>query len=96
MSDEQEPEGPRCPRCQGQMALIRIWPKSQRLPEYRSYQCVDCKQTETYEHKERAHPDMPLRRRVTFQTSRPQPPPIPQKRIKPGQSVSQTFHGAPL
>jgi hypothetical protein len=47
------------------MALIRIWPKSPGFPEYRSYQCVDCKQTETYEHKDRALPGMPLRRRAS-------------------------------
>jgi transposase-like protein len=65
MSDEDAPEMPRCPRCQGPMALVRIWPKSSAFPEYRSYQCVDCKQVETYEHKERARPGTPLRRRIS-------------------------------
>jgi hypothetical protein len=55
MSDEDKPEAPCCPRCQGPMALIRTWPKSSGFPEFRSYQCFDCGEAVTVEHEQASH-----------------------------------------
>ena len=49
MLNENEMEEPCCPRCQGPMALIRIWPKSFGFPDYGSYRCIVCNHVETYE-----------------------------------------------
>jgi hypothetical protein len=45
------------------MALIQLWPKSFGFPDYGSYRCIVCNHVETYEHKERALPSIPSRRR---------------------------------
>jgi hypothetical protein len=50
MSDEDAPETPCCPRCQGPMTLIRTWPASFGFPECRSYRCIVCGRVETFEH----------------------------------------------
>jgi hypothetical protein len=51
-NEEDEPVTPCCPRCQGPMALARIWPKTYGLPELRSYRCIVCEDVTTVEHEE--------------------------------------------
>jgi hypothetical protein len=49
MSEEDEPDEPRCPRRQGPTALIRTFPKIGGFPELRSYRCIVCEEVVTGE-----------------------------------------------
>jgi hypothetical protein len=48
---DNEPDTPCCPRCQGRMKLVRIFPKTYGLPELRSYRCIVCEDVVTLEHE---------------------------------------------
>jgi hypothetical protein len=40
MSDQDEPDDPRCPKYESSMTLVRTFPKMGGFPELRSYRCI--------------------------------------------------------
>jgi hypothetical protein len=49
MANENEPDEPRCPHCQGATVLVRTFPKIGGFPELRSYRRTLCEEVVTVE-----------------------------------------------
>jgi transposase-like protein len=51
MSNQDEPDEPRCPKCERSMTLVRTFPKMGGFPELRSYRCTACEEMVTVERR---------------------------------------------